>query len=230
MDWMEKRYKMAVHVKVCFVMDCTASMEPYIHHAKTKMTSLIENVIREHPNAQIQVSFIGYRDYGDEERMIVIPFQTAVDTMYQIRNVEAIGGDDIAEDVAHGLEAALHQDWSEADVKIVFLLADAPAHGAVFHSASVSDRYPRGDPEGFDPRDFVEKMSFLDMNFTFVRIHERTDTMIEVFENCYAQGGTFTVMDLRPQSLDNHADVLSAELTRSITHTITQHYTASQAL
>lgn len=222
---------MPIQVKVSFVMDCTASMDPYIQHAKTKMASLVEDVYREQPDAVIQVSFIGYRDYGDEERMIVIPFQDARETMYRIRDVQAFGGDDIAEDVAHGLEAALHQDWSGADVKIVFLIADAPAHGSVFHTAYVSDRYPRGDPEGFDPRDFVEKMSFENIDFTFVRIHGRTDTMIEIFENCYANGGTFRVIDLRPQSIHPAGpDVLSFELTRSISESITQQYTASQAL
>jgi hypothetical protein len=209
-------------------------MGPWIYQAKTRMVDLIDQVKKEHPAANIQVSFVGYRDYGDDEPKIVIPFQKAEDTMMAIRQVEAEGGDDQAEDVVHALQTAVYQDWSDANVKIVFHIADAPAHGEAFHSIHISDRYPRGDPDGLDPRDFVEKMSFLDIHYTFVRIHESTDTMIEQFHNCYVQGGTFCVIDLFSQRGgrrrgDGDPEALSATLSHTITQRITQHYTSSLA-
>lgn len=204
------------------------------------MVDLIDRVSVEHPHATIQVSFIGYRDYGDAVPMIEFPFQNAQAIMHHIRNVSAEGGDDQAEDVAHALFRAVNQDWTHADVKIVFHIADAPSHGREFHNLRVSDRFPRGDPQGLDPRDFVEKLSLLDVHYTFVRIHESTDTMIEVFDNCYAQGGSFSVIDLLTQNrrarrqnaigtMDPENVDLSERLTRSITASITQHYTTSQA-
>jgi hypothetical protein len=219
-------------------MDCTASMGPWIYEAKTRMTELVDRVLDEHPKANVLVSFVGYRDYSDEEQIIEFPFRSSADTMAAIRNVQADGGDDQAEDVAHAMFRTLHQDWSEADVKIVFHIADAPAHGEAFHSIHVSDRYPRGDPHGLDPRDFVEKLSFLNVHYTFVRIHESTDTMIEHFHNCYTQGGTFRVIDLlnqtrcarRRATLDPENVRLSEQLTHSINASITQHYTSSQVL
>ena len=211
-------------------MDCTASMGPWIANAKTRMVELTNQVQVEHPDANILTAFVGYRDYGDREPLMTVPFQPTHVTMEQIQQVEAEGGDDIAEDVAHGLEAALHQDWSDAEVKIVFHIADAPAHGMAFHTLHISDRFPRGDPDGFDPRDFVERMSFLDIHFTFVKIHNSTDTMIEVLHNCYTQGGTFSVIDLRRQGVPlGDVTLVNDELTRSISETIT-HYTSSQAL
>ena len=212
----------SINVKVCFVMDCTASMEPWIHEAKTRTVQLTREVQRQHPIANIQTSFVGYRDYGDEEPMIVLPFQTPQATQEQIQGIRAEGGDDIAEDVAGALERALHQDWAGADVRIVFHIADAPAHGLDFHAPHVSDRFPRGDPNGLDPRDFVERMSYLDIHFTFVRIHKSTDAMIEEFFNCYTKGGSFKVIDLRNQHR------FGDEVTRSISASITQHYTTSQ--
>lgn len=220
-------------------MDCTASMEPWIYQAKTRMVHLIDQVRKEHPHATILLSFVGYRDYGDDEKIIQIPFQTASETMFAIREVQAEGGDDQAEDVAHGLACAVDQDWNEADVKIVFHIADAPAHGHAFHTLRVSDRYPRGDPNGLDPRDFVEKLSFLNVHYTFVRIHESTDIMIERFHNCYVQGGSFTVIDLavqkaiRPREVVEvvgDPEVINDALAQSITASITQHYESSQAL
>lgn len=218
-------------------MDCTASMEPWIYQAKTRMVELMDGVRDTHPRANIQVAFVGYRDYGDEEQMIEIPFQVPADTMAAIRNVQAEGGDDQAEDVAHAMFRTLHQNWSNTEVKIVFHIADAPAHGEAFHTLRVSDRFPRGDPHGLDPRDFVEKLSFMDVHYTFVRIHESTDTMIEQFHNCYVQGGTFSVIDLMNQRSRRRGsirtgdpDQLGGALTRSINATLTQHCTSSQAL
>ena len=221
-----------INVKVCFVMDCTASMEPWIYQAKTRMVELVDRVHDEHPRANILIAFVGYRDYGDTEQLIEIPFQVPAHTMASIHAVQAIGGDDQAEDIANALERTVHQDWRDADVKIVFHIADAPAHGAVFHKLTVSDRFPRGDPHGLDPRDFVEKLSFLNVDYTFVRIHESTDTMIEHFHNCYVQGGNFSVIDLLNQKTQQYKDpeILSKALTESINATLTQHYTSSQAL
>ena len=205
-------------------MDCTASMGPWIHQAKTRMVELAQHVKTETENAALQIAFIGYRDYGDEHPLVVVPFQSPADTMRHIQRIEAVGGDDRAEDVAHGLEAALHQDWSGADVKIVFHIADAPAHGLEFHTVHVSDRFPRGDPDGFDPRDFVERMSFLDIDFTFVRIDPCTDRMIEVLHKCYTHGGTFNILDLKKQD-----DSFPLKFTRSITDSIELH-TSSQVM
>ena len=220
-------------------------MSPWIHQAKTRMVELVDGVQQEHPNTRIRVGFIGYRDYGDTVPLIEIPFQNAHETMAEIQPIQADGGDDIAEDIANGLFRALHMDWSESDVKIVFHIADAPAHGTMFHGIRISDRYPRGDPNGLDPRDSVEKMSFLDINFTFVKINDSTDTMIDQFHNAYAHGGSFSVIDLRPQTrytrmdaldlgprvgaMESDPTILSEALTRSVTQSIAQHYTTLPA-
>jgi hypothetical protein len=199
-------------------------MDPWIHEAKTRMVELTREVQRQHPIANILTAFVGYRDYDDAEPMIVLPFQTPQAIMEQIQDIQAEGGNDIAEDVATALERALHQDWLDADVKIVFHIADAPAHGLNFHAPHVSDRFPSGDPNGLDPRDFVERMSFLNIHFTFVRIHASTDMMIEEFYNCYTKGGSFKVIDLQ------HQHRFGLEVTRSISDSITLHCTASRVL
>jgi hypothetical protein len=216
-----------INVKVSFVMDCTASMGPWIDQAKTRMVELTDQVRKEHPTANILVSFVGYRDHGDAEPVIVYPFQSGERLMHTIRNVKAEGGDDIPEDVVLGLQCALYQDWSDSDVKMLFHIADAPAHGTTFHAVGLSDRYPRGHPQGLDPRDFVEKMSFLDIHYTFVRINDSTDTMVEHFHNCYTRGGSFRVVDLSTQQNDPTA--LRNSLSETITQCITQHYTSSLA-
>lgn len=219
---------MSIRVKICFVVDCTGSMDPWIQQTKTKMTQMTEQIQTEHPNANILVSFIGYRDYGDTEQIIEFPFDTSHVTMRRIRGVFAEGGDDEAEDVATALRYALHQDWSDSDVRNVIHIADAPAHGLEFHSPSISDRFSDGDPDGYDPRDFLERMSFLNMNYTFVKICSSTDKMIDVFHSCYKQGGSFNIINLEPQGRGFHRfEMLSAAVSRDVTQTIT-NYISSQ--
>jgi hypothetical protein len=224
---------MSIQVYVCFVIDCTASMSVWIEEAKNKTVEIMDNVKRDQPNATILVGFVGYRDYGDARQYKVVDFSPAEYTMNAIQDVYAEGGDDEAEDVAGALFRALHLCWSAGDVRMIFHIADAPAHGLDFHSATVSDRFPRGDPNGLDPRDSVEKFSFLNIDYTFVKTSNTTDSMIEKFAKCYAHGGMFQVLDLRPQGprvsiCSDPAMNLSREVTRHITQSIAM-YTSSQA-
>jgi len=218
-----------VTVQVCFVMDCTGSMGPWIEQAKTHVADIMNGVSIQYPRARCRVGFVGYRDYGDVDQCIAVPFQHPADTMEQIREVQAEGGSDTAEDVAHGLQSALDMDWSVGSVRLVFHIADAPAHGMMYHDVHVSDRYPRGDPTGLQLDQIVEHMSSLGIDFTFVKINDSTDTMLEAFHNSYAHGGVFRVLDLRPQTSDTGETYtrLPPLLAREITHSIERH-TSSQ--
>ena len=220
-------------VSVAFVLDCTASMGPWIHAAKTKIHEIVDTVSDQNPDADIEIALVAYRDYGDEHPFRVVDFTSADIIERTLNSLRAEGGDDEAEDVAHALQRTTHLTWEDSELCLVFHIADAPAHGMAFHTPLVSDRFPRGDPDGLDPRDFVEKLSFLDVQYTFVKIHASTDTMIEQFHNCYGNGGTFSVIDLLaqesllPQAGTSDPERMSDELLRSVTRSITS-YTSSQ--
>lgn len=219
---------MSIQVYVCFVLDCTASMGVWIREAKHKIVDIVDNVKRDQPDANVLVAFVGYRDYGDTRQLKIVDFSPAEYTMHAIQGVYAQGGEDEAEDVAGALFQALHLSWGNADVRMIFHIADAPAHGMDFHTPIVSDRFPRGDPDGKDPRDSVEKFSFLNIDYTFVKINDMTDMMVEKFARCYVQGGQFQVMDLQAQESGDPENVMSREVTRHISSSITR-YTSSQA-
>ncbi len=222
-------------IDICFVLDCTASMGPWIAEAKQKTVDMVKDVCKTHPGAEVQVAFVGYRDYGDQKKISLVDFKSPQDAQQAIQIIEAEGGDDDAEDVAMALKMVLSLTWS-GDMKFVVHITDAPAHGTQFHTADISDRFPSGDPDGRDPRDSIEKFSFLDINYTFVKISRDTDMMIREFERCYKQGGTFTVLDLLPQTKKQSRSTgdpenisFSAEVSRYISESITQH-TISQVL
>lgn len=225
-------------VKIAFVLDCTGSMEPWIHESKTKIQDIITQNRRKHPNAHFEIALVAYRDYDDMVRMRVIDFACPTQIVRALDPIHAEGGDDEAEDIAGALDRTCGLTWGPSDVRLVFHIADAPAHGSSFHTPRVSDRFPEGDPEGKEPRSLLRFLAQEDIQYTFVRITSSTDQMIDVFHDVYTHaGGVFRVIDLHPQTYDgrygrvrngNMADALSPAVSRAISQAV-EHYTASQS-
>jgi hypothetical protein len=215
----------SLSIKLCFVMDCTASMEPWIRTARHEILNIIEYVEEKHAYSDIQVAFVGYRDHGDDERILLHDFSDVPALYAYLHSVVARGGDDGAEDVVGGLQQARGLNWERADLCLLYHIADAPAHGTRYHSGDVSDNYPEGDPSGLDPATILRQFAKESFHYTFVRITRHTDTMVNLFETAYRGRGRFNVIDMAgrpPRQLADHVYT-------SLDETITQ-YTASQGL
>lgn len=206
-------------VKLAFVLDCTASMGPWIEEAKTKIGQIVQDVLKEHNHASFQVGLVAYRDYGDEIPLRVVDFTSPENVMTTLQGIGPEGGDDSAEDVARAFYRVMLLDWMDTDVRMVFHIADAPPHGSMFHTASVSDRYPQGDPEGLDPRNQLRAMCDQGFHYTFVKITSATDKMLDVFNNVWTSPQRFAVLNLSRQS----AAMMSPMISRSVSMAITQH-------
>jgi hypothetical protein len=226
-----------VLTKIAFLLDCTGSMEPWIQEAKTKIQDILRDVRKEHPHAEFEVALIAYRDYGDQVRFRVVDFTNANEIVRALEPIHAKGGDDDTEDVAGALDKACDLTWGPSDVRLLFHIADAPAHGMKYHEPHVSDRFPQGDPEGKKPTRLLTHLAHQEIEYTFVRITASTDKMLGVFHRVYEEeGGRFRVIDLHPQSYDgrygrvvdgNMATVLSPAVSRAVSQAVTR-YTASQ--
>jgi len=223
-------------LKIAFALDCTGSMGPWIHEAKTRIAEIVEEVHRDQPSTHIEVALVAYRDYGDTIRRRVVDFTSPQQVVSTLQNIEASGGDDEAEDIAGALDRVCGLTWGPSDIRMVFHIADAPAHGRRFHLPRVSDRFPEGDPDGVDLITCLRHLANQDVDFTFVRITSSTDMMIDVFQHIYTEeNGRFRVIDLNPQSYDgrygprreNMAELLSPAVTRSVSQAVSR-YTSSQ--
>ena len=156
--------------------------------------------------------------------------------MDELARINACGGDDDAEDVCSALIRVHRLSWDGADVQMVVHIADAPAHGIHYHDPSISDRFPEGDPSGYDPSEFIHRMSVGGMHYTFVKITSATDTMLDAFHNAWTEKGTFKVIDLRPQHYDRrlgvpHNGLMSNLLSPAVSNHLSQvvsRYSASQ--
>jgi hypothetical protein len=211
--------EMRTTVKICFVMDCTESMGPWMQAAKDHIQELIYDARAMYENAQFEVAFVGYRDYGSTQQHVVHDFMGPEELVRHIRPIAPAGGDDEAEDVAWGLFHASQLTGGHANVKMVYHIADAPAHGDFFTRGHVSDRYPEGDPKFLDPRQMIKEWSNQGYHYTFVRITRLTDTMVEHFHNVWVSGGTFRVIDLSRQGPRGFLE----SVRDSLNETLTQH-------
>jgi hypothetical protein len=226
-----------VLVKLAFVLDCTASMQPWIHEAKTKIHEIINSNRNQYPFADFEIALVAYRDHGDDIRFRIVDFSDPERIVDTLRNVQAEGGQDEAEDIAGALERTTNLTWGPSDVRLLFHIADAPAHGEKFHTINVSDNYSQGDPDGKDPCDSLVTLAELNVEYTFVRINKTTDKMTTLFHEIYTQNdGRFALVDLHPQSYrgefgrvrdENMAGVLSPAVTQSVSRAISR-YTSSQ--
>ena len=127
--------KAAATVELVFVLDTTGSMGGLLEGAKTKIWSIVNEIMqaRSHQNMQVKVGLVAYRDRGDAYVTQVTPLSSNLDEVYsQLMGFRAEGGGDTPEDVRTAMVDALKKvGWSQADAhtsQIMFLVGDAPPH------------------------------------------------------------------------------------------------------
>jgi hypothetical protein len=118
-------------VDIAFVVDATGSMSDEIDFLKLELEDVIRNTFAQHPDLDLHVGSVFYRDKGDEYLSRQIDFQTdLLKVLNFIKLQRAGGGGDMPEAVDVALQTALDSlHWSKtARSRILFLVLDAPPH------------------------------------------------------------------------------------------------------
>jgi hypothetical protein len=184
-----------MEVDLCFVMDCTSSMEDYIEGGKDCIVKVAECVGGMEPAVRIRVGFCGYRDHCDgSDRLQIFDFTNSCNEFrnYIAANVEAEGGGDTPEDVLGGLDAAINRMTWRNNTRVLFHICDAPPHGRRFYT-TMDDDYPNGDPNGLTVKGVLGNMRSANIHYFFGKIDYFTDKMVDVFHSII---GDFKVFDL----------------------------------
>ncbi|KAJ9511610.1 hypothetical protein QJQ45_007355 [Haematococcus lacustris] len=94
-----------------FLIDVTGSMEPSISMVRDKVNSIVRGIKGMHPRTVMRLAFVGYRDYHDEEPLVISPFFEGHDAAshlssfaagVQAQTLDPYG--DYAEDVFSGIK------------------------------------------------------------------------------------------------------------------------------
>jgi hypothetical protein len=136
---------------LCFVVDCTSSMTPFIHAAQRQAWTILTTLAAQ-ARADMRFAVVGYRDRGHEPVCDVVPFAraetAAVRSALGILRAGAQGNTDAAEAVLDGLVAASELVWRESALRVLVLVGDAPPHGCGAEGDAWPDRFPN-DPSGY---------------------------------------------------------------------------------
>lgn len=178
------RLKDAESVDLCFLIDCTGSMNIVINGVKDILHKIVNKLTSRFADLKIRCSFVGYRDHNDgDKRITLLPFTTNIDKFKSfVSGVEAVGhgNADICEDVFGGLEEVTKLDW-QYTTKVMFHICDAPCHGLRFHDEKLDDNYPGGDPRGLNLTELLTKITEIGIDYYFAEMNKWTLKMIEEF-------------------------------------------------
>jgi hypothetical protein len=89
----------AEKVDVCFLVDCTGSMQPYIDMVKSTLNNIVDKLKMKFKSFEMRVSFVGYRDHADKDyRITCLPFTENIEIFKSfVSNLKAGGGADQCE-------------------------------------------------------------------------------------------------------------------------------------
>ena len=123
------------HVDLCFVVDTTGSMQPFISAAQAALLDTVE-ALGAKGGVEIQVGLVEYRDHPPQDVSFVTRHYPLTSDLKKMRKVinglGADGGGDRPEAVYDGVsEAAVLTEWRAHSCRFILLVGDAPPHGYV---------------------------------------------------------------------------------------------------
>ena len=156
-------------IDIVFVIDSTGSMSDEIREVKMHIKKLISEILEGNPKPDVEIGFVSYRDYSDEEPEYLFKkyFLTndIDEVMKNLEEIVAMYGGDYEEAVTVGLDVALNEmNWRVAEGSIsgydeyqrpikasnssikrmMFLIGDAPPRTKEFIDSEGSIIIPPG--------------------------------------------------------------------------------------
>ncbi|MBX7175105.1 MAG: VWA domain-containing protein [Pyrinomonadaceae bacterium] len=120
-------------LEMVFVLDTTGSMGGLIEGAKTKIWSIVNDVMQRKDRPKVKIGLVAYRDNGDAYVTQVTPLTEDLDKIYStLMDFRAEGGGDTPENVRRALAEGVDKaGWAKTNpntAQILFLVGDAPPH------------------------------------------------------------------------------------------------------
>lgn len=140
-------------VDICFVIDTTGSMGPFLASAQAELVRLMEG-LGATAGLDMQFALVEYRDHPPQEQSFITrctpltsdrkALQKAIDAL------KAGGGGDAPEAVYRGVhDGCLETRWRQHSSRYLILVGDAPPHGLGMRG----DHWPNACPSGLDTRE-----------------------------------------------------------------------------
>ena len=225
-----KEESKAQSMDLCFMIDSTKSMNPYIRLVHKKIGEIIHHIKQKFKRFSVRISIVGYRDVDVTERFSILDFTDKVETAENfLENLGTAFSKDKPEDINGAFQKTLDLSWRSA-TKLLVHIADAPCHGKKFHEL----RFDMHSAEYKDdiPYDRIfTKLKAIGANYAFFKINETTDLMFRAFKKIYGKlGGSqnlFFVQDQICEDSNNFVELIARHIENSILSTLQQTYKVS---
>ena len=126
---LEQTFTISNYLEIMFVIDATGSMGDEMEYIKVEIDDVISKVKSDNPDANIALALMVYRDEGDDYVTKYSDFTTDITKQQEwLKKQRADGGGDFEEAVQVALDEAINKQWSAKSTKLLFHVADAPAH------------------------------------------------------------------------------------------------------
>ena len=115
---------------LALVVDTTGSMGDELEYLKSELRTIVGAISQRHPNLDIRIALIFYRDKGDDYTTRTFDFMTDPGKAQNLVAAQsADGGGDTPEAMEVAMNKAMGLSWRPGAVKSLLLVADAPPHG-----------------------------------------------------------------------------------------------------
>lgn len=129
---------------LALAVDVTGSMGDEIAFLQSELRSILASLSARHPQLDIRIGFVFYRDQGDDFITQTVPFGSDLAAAQrQLAGHRAGGGGDTPEAVQDAMIRAAGLDWRPDAVKTLLLVADAPPHDQDFAASWLAAEHLR---------------------------------------------------------------------------------------
>ena len=209
----------AESVDLCFLMDCTNSMQRYIEDVKNHIFETVELLKTRFPHLRLRLAFVGYRDLNlpKEKQFSILDFTDENEFHLFVTMVKCEYGADKCEDVLGGLAKVINLSWKQP-VRILIHIGDAPSHGQRYHDLLVKhDHYLTYDADGSIGYSYIQEFVQLELKYYFGRLTRHTDKMIEQF--CNYTEKQMTIEQIEVNNFTNLLPFIVESVSQSISKT-----------
>ena len=183
-----RKIKNLKSIDIVFLIDCTASMNPYLKTIKSFLKQIISDAdtfIRKRniSDDALNIGCVTYSDHSKVEKKEPVsklyPFNCSFYANYYIDELKFEGGEDDHEAVIDGLYDAMYKlDWNDKSEKFILHLCDAPPHGVQYSTENLKDDYLSGCPCGKNDEEVLNKIADMKVRYIVVKLNNSIDKMI----------------------------------------------------
>ncbi|CAD8084762.1 unnamed protein product [Paramecium primaurelia] len=176
-------------INVTFVIDSTLSMGKYLEKCKLTIRDIMQKIkVQIYVyGKQLEVNFaaVTYKDhktpYDQSQKIIDIQDFTSENVIISfLDKIVLEHGIDYPEAVLDGLDASLKLKWNPNYEKLLYLIADSPPHGKLYHN--YLDNFPEGCPCGLKQESIFRTLQNIKVKFKILKVNQHIEMMIAEFK------------------------------------------------